>query len=98
MGRYSDALNPCGDILPLACAWCVTNPKGQLMLGLPTCGEDLNEWNDHRCYSSNRWPLTSINWAPIDGAKDHRQVVENPGRLEPLGSPHLFRKVSPSED
>ena len=88
LGRYGDALNPWGDILSLARAWCVTKNEGQLMLGVPTCKDRIN-WNAHRCYGNIRWPLLTINWAPIDGVTDYDVGTERSG-----GTAHLFRKVS----
>ena len=34
LGRYGDALNPWGDILEVARAWCVTKYDGALILGV----------------------------------------------------------------
>jgi hypothetical protein len=36
LGRYSDGLNPWGDILALARAWCVSSAHAQLVIAVPT--------------------------------------------------------------
>jgi Caenorhabditis protein of unknown function, DUF268 len=67
LGRYGDALNPWGDMLMMARAWCVTtraNGKGYLYLGIPT-GRDGIEYNAHRIYGRHRWPLVTVNWEPL---------------------------------
>lgn len=87
LGRYGDALNPWGDILSLARAWCTTKEEGQLLLGLPT-GKDHIRFNAHRCYGNIRWPLITINWEPIDGVVDFDK-----GRQTQGGTTHIFRKV-----
>lgn len=67
LGRYGDALNPWGDILAVARAWCLTKRDGFLVLGLPTTdGEDSISWNLHRVYGKLRWPLVTANWIFID--------------------------------
>ena len=65
LGRYGDALNPWGDILAVARAWCVTKPGGKMQLGIPT-GQDLIEFNPHRWYGEVRWPLITANWKNIN--------------------------------
>jgi hypothetical protein len=35
LGRYGDALNPWGDIVAIARAWCVAKPGAALILGVP---------------------------------------------------------------
>lgn len=64
LGRYGDALNPWGDILSLARAWCVTKNGGSLVVDVPG-GSDRVVWNRHRTYGRYRWPLLTINWAPV---------------------------------
>ena len=66
LGRYGDALNPWGDILAVAWAWCVTKPDGFLYIGVPT-GQDLIVSNWHRIYGRIRWPLLTANWRRIEG-------------------------------
>lgn len=53
LGRYGDAMNPWGDILSVARAYCVTQEDGFLVLGLPT-GRDSVQFNPHRVYGKVR--------------------------------------------
>lgn len=66
LGRYGDALNPWGDILTVARAWCVTKPTGFMYLGLPTGRTDMILSNWHRMYGVIRWPLVTANWHPME--------------------------------
>ena len=36
LGRYGDPLNPWGDIISIAEAWCVSKPEAVLALSVPT--------------------------------------------------------------
>jgi hypothetical protein len=66
LGRYGDGLNPWGDVLAMARAWCWTKDShGKLLLGVPT-GKDRVEFNGCRVYGINRWPLLSANWKLIN--------------------------------
>jgi len=64
LGRYGDALNPWGDVLEIARAWCVTKPGGSLTIAVP---EDKNidkvNWNAHRFFGKFRYPYLTTNWA-----------------------------------
>lgn len=74
LGRYGDALNPWGDILAVARAWCVTKPGGFLYLGLPT-GTDNIMSNWHRTYGLTRWPLVAANWRPMPSTSDGSELL-----------------------
>jgi len=53
LGRYGDPLNPWGDIMAVAEAWCVAKPNAKLALGLPTsvsAGYDQIQFNAGRIY------------------------------------------------
>ncbi len=67
LGRYGDALNPWGDILAVARAWCVAknDPSSFMFLGVPT-GKDMIVSNWHRVYGKVRWPLLATNWRHVD--------------------------------
>uniref|UniRef100_A0A7S0CKK0 Uncharacterized protein n=1 Tax=Proboscia inermis TaxID=420281 RepID=A0A7S0CKK0_9STRA len=65
LGRFGDALNPWGDILSIARAWCVTKSGADMYLGLPT-GTDLVKFNSHRQYGPVRWGLVTTNWLQVD--------------------------------
>ena len=94
LGRYGDALNPWGDILAVARAWCVVKPGGFMYLGLPT-GKDLVKSNWHRCYGRIRWPLVAANWMPLPGPTDGTELdrlVDPPSGNGDIG--YLFIKKS----
>ncbi len=67
LGRYGDALNPWGDILAVARAWCVTKDDSSsfMFLGVPT-GKDMIFSNWHRVYGEIRWPLLAANWRHVE--------------------------------
>ena len=44
LGRYGDALNPWGDVLEIARAWCVSKPGASLTIGV-MYGGDAIEFN-----------------------------------------------------
>jgi hypothetical protein len=73
LGRYGDALNPWGDILAIARAWCVTKDGGFMYLGLPT-GSDQVVSNWHRTYGRLRWPLVAANWKPLPSTTDGNEL------------------------
>lgn len=63
LGRYGDALNPWGDIIAIARAWCVTKPKGSLTLGVEYKYEgEYIAFNAHRYYGKIRYPYLTTNW------------------------------------
>ena len=63
LGRYGDALNPWGDIITIAKAWCVTRMGGSLTIGLPySNGKDILIFNAHRIYGKIRYPYITTNW------------------------------------
>jgi hypothetical protein len=82
LGRYGDALNPWGDMLALARAWCVTKPNGFLYLGVPT-GVDKVVYNAHRVYGKIRYPLVTVNWKPL--VPDSNNLLESSSSTEARG-------------
>lgn len=63
LGRYGDALNPWGDLIVIARAWCVTRNNGSLVLGVPyDINNDHIAFNAHRCYGAKRYPYLTTNW------------------------------------
>ena len=59
LGRYGDPLNPWGDIMSVAEAWCVSGPSAKLALAVPTSvslGLDVIEYNAHRSYGPLMYP------------------------------------------
>ncbi len=55
-GRYGDSLNPWGDIMAVAEAWCVTTPEARMAIGVPVTRGKEGElaFNAHRIYSATR--------------------------------------------
>jgi hypothetical protein len=76
LGRYGDTLNPWGDVLAVARAWCVTQPGGFLYLGLPT-GKDAIVSNWHRVYGRIRWPLVAANWRPLPSPGNGQELTRD---------------------
>ncbi|VDI43624.1 Hypothetical predicted protein [Mytilus galloprovincialis] len=63
LGRYGDSLNPWGDLIVVARAWCVTKTNGSLLLGvLYDLNGDYITFNAHRCYGKKRYPYLTTNW------------------------------------
>ena len=63
LGRYGDALNPWGDIIAIARAWCVTREGGSLTIGVMyDKGKDYLAFNAHRVYGNIRYPYLTTNW------------------------------------
>lgn len=83
LGRYGDALNPWGDIIAIARAWCVTKPGGSLTLGVPyvNSGVDYIAFNAGRFYGKIRYPYLATNW---------RQIYRGKGGMHRV---HVFSKV-----
>lgn len=67
LGRYGDALNPWGDIITIARAWCVTKPGGSLTIGIPYVysGNDYIAFNAARYYGKIRYPYIATNWQQV---------------------------------
>lgn len=63
LGRYGDALNPWGDIIAIARAWCVTRRGGSLTIGVMYDEEnDYLRFNAGRWYGKIRYPYLTTNW------------------------------------
>jgi hypothetical protein len=100
LGRYGDALNPFGDIMAIARAWCVTKPSGSLTLGVSS-GPDKVYFNAGRIYGVHRWPYLATNWARVNytsGWGQHPELWNNgpplPGRLRGPPGHLIFRNQS----
>jgi hypothetical protein len=93
LGRYGDSLNPWGDIIAVARAWCVTKSGGSMYLGLPT-GKDDIIFNAHRVYGKARWPLMAVNWQQIDGEShtDEEFLIPQGLHVPDGGTGFLFTK------
>lgn len=86
LGRYGDALNPWGDLQAIARAWCVTKPRGELLIGVPTDGGkgDRIEFNAHRVYGPIMYSHLLANWKQIWRSDKGGQLVHILEKLEPL--------------
>ena len=63
LGRYGDRLNPWGDIITIARAWCVTKIDGSLTIGVMVDNEkDYIKFNACRYYGKLRYPYLCTNW------------------------------------
>lgn len=64
LGRYGDELNPWGDLQIMARAWCVTKPRGELLIGVMTerGAVDKIEFNAHRVYGPLMFSHLLSNW------------------------------------
>jgi hypothetical protein len=93
LGRYGDALNPWGDLLAIARAWCLTTDDAVMYIGVPI-GIDQIRFNAHRVYGKMRWSLMATNWEQIDGATHTDGDFIRQSNFFPSGGVGLlFRKV-----
>eukprot|EP00090_Calanus_glacialis_P019225 TRINITY_DN29583_c0_g1_i1.p1 TRINITY_DN29583_c0_g1~~TRINITY_DN29583_c0_g1_i1.p1 ORF type:complete len:137 (-),score=19.68 TRINITY_DN29583_c0_g1_i1:62-472(-) len=97
-GRYGDPLNPWGDILTIAEAWCVTKPDAKLAIGVPTMvsrGSDVNAFNAHRIYGPVMYPFLTTNWKFVWPTRDVDRVdtllERDPSGYQPV---FVFEKVN----
>lgn len=97
-GRYGDPLNPWGDILTIAEAWCVTKPDAKLAIGVPTMvsrGSDINAFNAHRIYGPVMYPFLTTNWKFVWPTRDVDRVdtllERDPSGYQPV---FVFEKVN----
>ena len=85
LGRYGDALNPWGDLIGVARAWCVTKPGGFLLIDVPGHPEqDAIEWNWHRVYGPVRFPLLTSNWQLVPGVEMTQTNLTDPNHYTAL--------------
>ena len=63
LGRFGDMLNPWGDIITIARAWCVTKDGGYLTIGVPyDFDNEYIRFNGDRGYGKIRYPYLTTNW------------------------------------
>ena len=57
-GRYGDPLNPWGDLMAVAEAWCVSSEGAKMAIGVPTTlqPEGILAFNAHRIYGKLNYP------------------------------------------
>ena len=61
LGRYGDAINPWGDLMTMARAWCVTRQGGKAVIGVPAA-RDLLLFNEARVYGRLQLAHLFANW------------------------------------
>lgn len=71
LGRYGDSLNPWGDLITMARAWCVLKKGGQALIGMPT-GPDTVVFNTHRIYGPVMLPHLFANFKQIYSELDYK--------------------------
>ncbi|KAK2157389.1 hypothetical protein LSH36_193g15016 [Paralvinella palmiformis] len=73
LGRYTDPLNPYGDLEAMAQAWCMIKPGGLFLLGIPCSrhGPGYIVWNAHRVYGKVRLRQMTTNWKVLQVVKCH---------------------------
>ena len=64
LGRYGDALNPWGDLIAMAQAWCLLKPGARALVGVPG-GKDAVHFNAHRTYGRTMLAHLFANWDQI---------------------------------
>jgi hypothetical protein len=57
-------LNPWGDLIAMARAWCLTKPGGRALIGVPS-GPDLIYFNTHRVYGPVMFSHLFANWNQV---------------------------------
>lgn len=66
LGRYGDGLNPWGDLITMAKAWCLLKPKGQALIGMPVGpGKDVIFFNGCRAYGPVMLPHLFANFKQV---------------------------------
>ena len=64
LGRYGDQLNPWGDLITMARAWCLLKPGGRAIVGVPS-GKDTICHNGHKFYGHVMYSHLFTNWDQI---------------------------------
>jgi hypothetical protein len=59
--RYGDMLNPWGDLITMARAWCLVKPSGRALVGVPS-GPDTIIFNSHKLYGPIAYAQIFANW------------------------------------
>ena len=64
LGRYGDQLNPWGDLIAMARAWCVLRPGARALVGVPTA-KDTICFNSNKFYGPIQYAHLFANWRQI---------------------------------
>ena len=79
MSQRMRVLNPWGDLVEMARAWCLTKKGGRALIGLPTAKSDHVLFNKGRIYSEIQLPHLFANWNQVytsDKYLMHRNSTE----------------------
>ena len=60
--RYGDMLNPWGDLIAMAKAWCLSKPTGKAVIGIPVGPRDKIVFNSHKTYGPIMRSHLFANW------------------------------------
>ena len=60
--RYGDRLNPWGDLIAMAKAWCLSKPTGKAVIGIPVGPSDKIVFNSHKTYGPIMRSHLFANW------------------------------------
>ena len=73
--RYGDHLNPWGDVIAMARAWCLLKSKGRALVGLPA-GKDELCFNSHRKYGPYFFSRLFVNWEMVFSEVDPKVFLQ----------------------
>lgn len=95
LGRYGDGLNPHGDLIAMARAWCLVKDLGFAIVGVPM-GVDQVVFNLHRIYGEVMGPHLFANWQHVYKDKDidffSPEKGFNTSNQSSVDTVHLLRK------
>ena len=76
LSRYGDDMNPWGDLITMARAWCLVKPGAKAIVGMPV-GLDELQFNAHRIYGPIQLPHFFANWEQVYTATDINKHLED---------------------
>ena len=79
LGRYGDQLNPWGDLIAMARAWCVMRPGGRAIVGIPVTSDDTVCFNAHRMYGRVMLSHLFANWRQVMNSSFDPFLAETSG-------------------
>eukprot|EP00090_Calanus_glacialis_P038258 TRINITY_DN6683_c0_g1_i4.p1 TRINITY_DN6683_c0_g1~~TRINITY_DN6683_c0_g1_i4.p1 ORF type:complete len:640 (-),score=138.81 TRINITY_DN6683_c0_g1_i4:103-2022(-) len=81
LGRYGDSLNPWGDLISIAQAWCASTPEAKLAIAVPTAvnGEDAILFNGAKIYGPRLYPFLTTNWKFTWPLEDEKRIHPRAG-------------------
>ena len=93
--RYGDQINPWGDIIALARAWCQMKVGSKALIGVPA-GKDKICFNAHRFYGSYMYPHLFANWKIIHTEGNLESLNQNADCREPNidHAIHILQKLN----